>query len=53
MSTTVGDVADISVPGVSRTNVHDARGIQDNVPGSRMGYSRLIGALFLLGFVFY
>src|ERR1700716_4269106 len=53
MSTTVRSIADISVPGASRTNGHVDRETQDNSPGSRMTYSRLIGALFLLGFMFY
>src|SRR3979411_1582330 len=53
MPTTVRDVTDISVPGASRTNGHVERAIQDNSPGSRMTYSRLIGALFLVGFLFY
>src|SRR6266704_1409446 len=53
MPTTVRDVADSSVPGASRTNGHADRGIQHNAPGSRMTYSRLIGALFLVGFLFY
>src|ERR1700682_1480886 len=53
MTTTVRAVSDISVPSTSRTNGHVERGIQDNSPGSRMTYSRLIGALFLVGFLFY
>ena len=53
MTTTVRAVSEISVPVASRTNGHVERGIQDNSPGSRMTYSRLIGALFLLGFLFY
>src|SRR5437588_3038905 len=53
MSTSVRAIADISVPGASRTNGHVDRETQDNSPGSRMTYSRLIGALFLLGFLFY
>ena len=53
MSTTVRSIADVSVPGASRTNDHVDRGIQNNSPGSRMTYSRLIGALFLVGFLFY
>jgi hypothetical protein len=53
MSTTIRAVSDISVPGAGRTNGHADRGIQDNAPGSRMAYSRLIGALFLVGFLFY
>src|SRR3982074_1591587 len=53
MSTSVRSIADISVPGASRTNGHVDRETQDNSPGSRMTYSRLIGALFLVGFLFY
>ena len=53
MTTTVRALSEISVPVASRTNGHVERGIQDNSPGSRMTYSRLIGALFLLGFLFY
>ena len=53
MSTTVRAVADISAPGASRTNGHEDRGTRENAPGSRMTYSRVIGALFLLGFLFY
>ena len=53
MTTTVRAVSEISVPVASRTNGHVDRGIQDNSPGSRMTYSRVIGALFLAGFVVY
>jgi Domain of unknown function (DUF4386) len=53
MTTTVRAVSDVPVPGASRTNGHVDRAIHDNSPGSRMRYSRLIGALFLLGFLFY
>jgi Domain of unknown function (DUF4386) len=53
MSTTVRAAADISAPGAGRTNGLADRGMQDNTPGSRMTYSRVIGALFLLGFLFY
>src|SRR6266702_8088604 len=53
MTTTVRAVSEISVPVASRTNRHADRAVQDNSPGSRMTYSRLIGALFLLGFLFY
>ena len=53
MTTTVRSIDDVSVPGASRTNGHVDRETQDNSPGSRMTYSRLIGALFLLGFLFY
>src|SRR5438270_5791421 len=53
MSTSGRAIADISVPGASRTNGHVDRETQDNSPGSRMTYSRLSGALFLLGFLFY
>ena len=52
MTTTDRAGSDISVPVASRTNGHADRGIQDNSPGSRMTYSRLIGALFLVGFLF-
>jgi hypothetical protein len=51
--TAVRAISDDSVPGSGRTNGHVDRGIQDNAPGSRMTYSRMIGALFLLGFLFY
>ena len=37
----------------SGTNGRADRGIQNNSSGSRMTYSRLIGALFLVGFLFY
>src|SRR5712691_5035726 len=53
MSTTVRAVADISAPGASRTNSQADPGSRENAPGSRMTYSRVIGALFLLGFLFY
>src|SRR5437588_5316336 len=53
MSTSVRAVTDISVPGASRTNGHADRAIHDNSCGRRMTYSRLIGALFLVGFLFY
>src|ERR1700737_2038584 len=53
MTTTIRAVSAISVLGASRTNGHVDRGTQDNSPGSRMTYSRLIGALFLVGFLFY
>src|SRR5438128_8625891 len=53
MQTTVRAVSDISVPVAGRTNGHAERGIQDNAPGSRRAYSRLIGALFLVGYLFY
>src|SRR5436305_7062848 len=53
MTTTDRAGSDISVPVASRTNGHADRGIQDNSPGSRMTYSRLIGVLFLVGFLFY
>ncbi len=52
MSTSIRAVSDVSVPSADRTNGHTGRGIQDNAPGSRMAYSRLIGALFLVGFSF-
>ncbi len=53
MPTTVRAVSDISPPVAGRTNGYADRGIQNNAPGSRMTYSRLIGALFLVGFLFY
>src|SRR5438270_1037170 len=53
MTTTIRAGSDIFVPVASRTNGHADRGIQHNAPGSRITYSRLIGALFLVGFVFY
>src|SRR3954466_6308320 len=53
MTTTVRAVSDISLPAASRTNGHADRGIQINSAASRMTYSRLIGALFLVGFLFY
>ena len=53
MPSTVRDALDISVPAASRANGHIDGAIQDNSPGSRMMYSRLIGALFLVGFLFY
>src|SRR2546421_6250993 len=53
MPITVRAVADIAVAGTSRTNGHEDRGTRENAPGSRMTYSRVIGALFLLGFLFY
>src|SRR5438094_5002181 len=42
-----------SVPVTGRTNGNADRGTENNSPGSRMTYSRLIGALFLVGFLFY
>ena len=53
MQTTVRAVSDISVPVASRTNGSADRGTETNSPGSRMTYSRSIGALFLVGFLFY
>src|SRR5712691_2063022 len=53
MPTTVRAVSDISPPVAGRTNGHADRRIQNNSPRSRMKYSRLIGALFLVGFLFY
>ena len=53
MTTTIRAVSGISVPVTGRTNGNADRGTQDNSPGSRMTYSRLIGALFLVGFLFY
>ena len=51
MTTTIRAASSISVPVTGRTNGNADRGTQDNSPGSRMTYSRLIGALFLLGFL--
>jgi Domain of unknown function (DUF4386) len=53
MPAAIRAVSDIAVPGASRTNGHDIRGVQENAPGLRMTYSRLIGALFLVGFLVY
>src|SRR5437764_1539132 len=53
MTTTVRSGSDISVPVASRTNGRADRGTENNSPGSRMTYSRSIGALFLVGFLFY
>src|SRR5882724_11182685 len=53
MTNTVRAVSEISVPVASRTNRHADRAVQNNSSGSRMTYSRLIGALFLVGFLFY
>src|SRR3979409_222470 len=53
MTTTIRAVSGISVPVTGRTNGNADRGTESNSPGSRMTYSRLIGALFLVGFLFY
>lgn len=53
MTTTIRAASGISVLVTGRTNGNADRATQDNSPGSRMTYSRLIGALFLLGFLFY
>src|SRR5207253_7857619 len=53
MTTTIRAVSGISVPVTGRTNGNADRGTENNSPGSRMTYSRLIGALFLVGFLFY
>ena len=53
MTTTIRAVSGISGPVSGRTNGNADRGSQNNSPGSRMTYSRLIGALFLVGFLFY
>ena len=53
MTSTVRSVSDLSMPVASRTNGQVDRAIHDNPAGSRMTYSRLIGALFLVGFLFY
>src|SRR5438874_3417378 len=53
MTTTIRAVSGISGPVSGRTNGNADRGTENNSPGSRMTYSRLIGALFLVGFLFY
>src|SRR6267378_6447034 len=53
MTTIVRAGSDIFVPVASRPNGRAERAIQNNSSGSRMRYSRLIGALFLVGFLFY
>jgi len=53
MSSTGQAVSAISVPGAGRTSEHASTEFQENAPGLRMIYSRLIGALFLLGFLLY
>src|SRR5438874_7821684 len=53
MTTTIRAVSGNSVPVTGRTNGNADRGTENNSPGSRMTYSRLIGALFLVGFLFY
>jgi len=53
LPTAVRAISDDAVPGVSSTNGHVDHAIQTNSPGSRMTYSRVIGALFLVGFLFY
>src|SRR5229473_926055 len=53
MTTTIRAVSGISVPVTGRTNGSADRGTRNNSPGSRMTYSRSIGALFLVGFLFY
>src|SRR5438132_3016558 len=53
MTTTIPSVSGISVPVSGRTNGNADHGTENNSPGSRMTYSRLIGALFLVGFLFY
>src|SRR5438477_4012544 len=53
MTTTIRAVSGISVPVTGRPNGNADRGTENNSPGSRMTYSRLIGALFLVGFLFY
>src|SRR5438270_8726646 len=53
MTTTIRAVSGISVPVTGRTNGNADRSSENNAPGSRMTYSRLIGALFLVGFLFY
>jgi hypothetical protein len=53
MPTATRSIPDIAVPDVRRANGYDDRGPRDSSMGSRMTSSRLIGALFLLGFVMY
>src|ERR1700682_2775845 len=53
MTTTIRAVSGISVPVTGRTNGSADRGTRNNSPGLRMTYSRSIGALFLVGFLFY
>src|SRR5256712_10749511 len=53
MTTTIRAVSGISGPVSGRTNGNADRGSQNNSPGSRMTYSRVIGALFRVGFLFY
>ena len=53
MTTTIRAVSGISVPLTARTNGSADRCTRNNSPGSRMTYSRSIGALFLVGFLFY
>src|ERR1700694_1704703 len=53
MTTTIRAVSGISVPVTGRTNGSADRGTQNNSPGLCMTYSRSIGALFLVGFLFY
>src|SRR5947209_2500614 len=53
MTARVGTGSDSSVPVDSRSNGLAERGIQNRAPGSRMTYSRSIGALFLVGFLSY
>src|SRR5579859_4066009 len=53
MQSTVRAVSDSFAPVAARTNGHVDHAPRDDAPGSRMTYSRVIGALFLAGFVLY
>jgi len=53
MTTTIRAISGISAPVTGHTNGNADRATQPNSHGSRMTYSRLIGALFLVGFLFY
>src|ERR1700730_18344720 len=53
MTTTIRAVSGMCVPVTGRTNGSADGGTRNNSPGSRMTYSRSIGALFLVGFLFY
>ena len=53
MPTIVRSVPDASTPGDARGDGHIERGADDLYLGSRMAYSRVIGALFVLGFLTY
>jgi hypothetical protein len=53
MTTTIRDLSGSSVPFSGRINGAAERGTENTSSASRMTYSRLIGALFLVGFLFY